>query len=211
MRRCIPHGLLPAGITAVLVAASPAQAVLTYNIYESGGDVVIAATGSLTISNPAFEVVCIDPGSINSASASICTGPSAINLQAYTVTGPASFNPNANQFLASSVSGIATAFTGAPVDVFGQGFIGLPLTYLSGSPVFSSATFGSTTLATLGFTTTGPIGTWTLVSGGDTINVVVGPPQPTPVPAPLPLFGAGAAFSFSRRLRRRYNRSRSVA
>jgi hypothetical protein len=46
----------------------------------------------------------------------------------------------------------------------------------------SSATFGSTTLATLGFTTTGPFGSSTLVDGGDNINVAVGPPEPIPVP-----------------------------
>ncbi|MFN9610686.1 MAG: hypothetical protein ACK546_00810 [bacterium] len=48
--------------------------------------------------------------------------------------------------------------------------------------------------------TSGTIGTWTLVGTGDTVNVNV-------VPGPLPLFGAGAAFGFSRRLRQRIQRS----
>lgn len=72
----------------------------------------------------------------------------------------------------------------------------------------SNATFGSTTLD---LTTTGPIGTSTLVDGGDTINVVVGPPEPIPMPAPLPLLGAGAVFSFSRRRLTRSNQSRTAA
>lgn len=81
MLRCFPYGFLAVGATAVLAVASPAQAVLTYNIYESGSDVIIAATGSLTIGNPLpGGIACIDPGPIISASASICTGPSGINL-----------------------------------------------------------------------------------------------------------------------------------
>lgn len=209
MLRCFPYGFLAVGATAVLAVASPAQAVLTYNIYESGSDVIIAATGSLAIGNPVLPggIACIDPGSIISVSASICTGPSGISLPFYAVTGPASFNDNANLYLASSVSGIATTFSGDPNTFIGTGFVGLPSTYSPGSPLFSSATFGSTTLATLGFTTTGLIGSWTLTDGGDTINVVVGP---TAVPAPLPLLGAGAALSFSRRLRRRVRLGRST-
>jgi len=85
---------------------------------------------------------------------------------------------------------------------------GITSSYVQGSPIISTATFNSTTLAGLGFTTTGLIGTWTLVNGGDTINVILGaPPSPgAGVPAPLPLLGAGAAFAHSRRLRRRINR-----
>jgi len=212
MLRRFPYGLLAVGATSVLAGASPAQAILTYNIYQSSGDVIIAATGSLAIGNPLpFEIVCIDPGSINSAFASICTGPSGVNLPVYAVTGPASFNENGNQFFASSVAGVATLFTGDPNTFLATGFIGLPLTYIPGFPVFSSATFGSTTLATLGFTTTGLIGSWTLTDGGDTINVVVSTSAPTAVPAPLPLLGAGAAFSLSRRVRRRVRLGRSTS
>ena len=78
-------------------------------------------------------------------------------------------------------------------------------TYASGTPIVSSATFNGTTLAGLGFTTTGLIGTWTLDGTSETIQVILGAPtQPgAPVPGPLPLLGASAAFSWSRRLRKR--------
>jgi hypothetical protein len=41
--------LTPLAAAAVLGAPQPAQAILTYNIYESGLDVVAMATGSLDL------------------------------------------------------------------------------------------------------------------------------------------------------------------
>ena len=73
--------------------------------------------------------------------------------------------------------------------------------YTSGAPFVSSATFNGQTLASLGFTTTGLIGTWTLNGTSESINVVIGAPSPAAVPGPLPLLGAGAAFGWSRLLR----------
>ena len=78
-------------------------------------------------------------------------------------------------------------------------------TYVSNTPIVSSATFNGTTLATLGFTTTGLIGTWTLNGTSESIQLILGPPSPSgaAVPGPLPLLGDGAAFGWSRRLRKR--------
>lgn len=208
--RLFPHWLSATGVAALLLGISPVRAVLVYNIYEIDGDVIVATNGSLMVNNPIpnFGLTCLDEGSIISADAAICTGPDSGNLPIYALTGPESFNGTVNILGASSVSGIATSFIGATTG-FGSGLIGLPSTYIPGSQIVSSARFDSTTLAALGFTTTGPIGTWTLIDGGDTINVVLGPPQP--VPAPLPLLGAGTAFAFSRRLRRRINLNRSAS
>jgi len=62
---------------------------------------------------------------------------------------------------------------------------------VNGTPIVSSATFNNSTLAGLGFTTTGLIGL-------------------TEVPGPLPLLGAGAAFAYSRRIRRRIATSQAT-
>lgn len=97
----------------------------------------------------------------------------------------------------SSVSGISTYLLGAA-----QFFL-ISSSYSSGAPIISSATFNGETLASLGFTTTGPLGSWTLSGTSETINVVIGSPGAAAVPGPLPLLGAGAAFGWSRRLRRR--------
>jgi len=78
-------------------------------------------------------------------------------------------------------------------------------TYVFGSPFFSSATFSGQSLASLGFNTLGPAGTWTVDGTTDSINVTI-----KRAPGPLPLMGAGAAFAFSRRLRRRVAEARAA-
>ena len=106
---------------------------------------------------------------------------------------------------ATSTTGLATVF-------WAIGGFGIQSTYSSGDPVVSSATFAGQTLAGLGFTTPGLLGTWTLAVTNDTINVVVGaPPASASAPGPLPVFGAAAAFGYSRRLRRRVSQSSSSA
>jgi hypothetical protein len=88
------------------------------------------------------------------------------------------------------------------INGFGQQF-SLASAYVSNTPIVSSATFNGRTLAGLGFTTTGLIGTWSLTGTSETINVFLGNPVSAAVPGPLPLLGAGAAFGWSRRLRKR--------
>jgi hypothetical protein len=79
----------------------------------------------------------------------------------------------------------------------------LDSSYNYNTPIVSRATFNGQTLASLGFTTTGLIGTWTIDGTSESIQVFLGPPSPAAVPGPLPLVGAAAAFGFSRRLRKR--------
>jgi hypothetical protein len=100
------------------------------------------------------------------------------------------------------VSGIGTTLFG-----LGNQF-SIDNTYSNNTEIISSATFNAQSLAGLGITATGLIGTWQVdgVSGPDgQINVVVGAPAVASVPGPLPLFGAAAAFGWSRKLRRRVN------
>jgi len=77
--------------------------------------------------------------------------------------------------------------------------------YVSNTSIVSSATFNGKTLADLGFSTIGLVGTWSLNGTSETIQVIVGPPAAAAAaaPSPLPLFGAAAAFGWSRRLRKR--------
>jgi len=106
-----------------------------------------------------------------------------------------------NRFIgpASSVSGLQVLFSGE------RSWFSIDPTYLSNTPIVSSATFNGTTLAGLGFTTTGLIGTWSLTGTSESIQVIIGAPTSpgATVPGPLPLLGAGAAFGWSRRLRKR--------
>jgi hypothetical protein len=199
---------------ALLLGQEQAKAVLTYNIFESGGDVVVQASGSLALpsSPPLASVGCgsiatgLLNGGINSSFAGICTGPGSL-LDAYGVTGSESFDGTVSIDSGSSTSALSTLLIGDPVfsgSEFGiSPFFAISPRYSSGAPIASSSVFAGQTLAGLGFTiNSGLIGTWTLAGTGDTIQLVLGSPS-AQVPGPLPLLGAGAAFCWSRRLRRR--------
>jgi hypothetical protein len=191
--------LAPLALCSLIAAERPAEAVLTYYIYEPAGtgNVVVETLGSLTLPASGEPGKCdLAPfGLIISSSAAICTGSPA-NLNLYITSGPTSFiGPDV---FPDSASGIATALVGVS-----QQFA-IDTTY-TGGPIISSSTFGMSTLAGLGFTTTGLLGTWTLDGTGDTIEVrVAAPPAPptSATPGPLPILGAAAAFGSVRKLRR---------
>lgn len=203
---------LLAAPAALLLSQGQAKAVLTYNIIESGSDVVVQTSGSLTLANPQTTGFhCGVNGLIFSSLGMICTGadpdqgsgPGRFNT--YNITGPAVFNGDVAA-LADSVSGIYTMFAGGGEGEDPISFFNIDGSYASGNLIVSSARFNNTTLIDLGFTqSSGLIGTWTLTGSGDTIQVNLQPAASgsVPVPSPLPLFGAAAAFGWSRRLRRR--------
>ena len=193
---------LLAAPAALLLSQGEAKAVLTYNIFESAGNVVVETNGSLNLTGAEAlgnSIGCEDPGLILSTSASICTGPDIFSsVQTFKISGHNSFDGTVSA--ASSISsGIFTLLWGSFAG------IGLASSYLSNAPIVSNSTFNGATLASLGFTTTGLIGTWTLNGTSESIQVILGAPAPpaAAVPGPLPLLGAGAAFGWSRRLRKR--------
>jgi hypothetical protein len=193
---------------ALLLTQGEAKALLTYYISEKAGNVEVQAVGSLLLPNSFSTSECaIAPGGlIDSSIAVICTGADR-TMNLYLHQGPTSFNGTVSISPADSVSGIPTALSGTS----GLPIFAIDPGYTPGTPISSTATFNSTTLAGLGFTTTGLLGTWTLqpkdgsdpYTANDTIQVVIGAPPPASVPGPLPLLGAGAAFGWARRLRKR--------
>jgi len=183
---------------ALFLGTGQAKAVLTYNIFESGGNVVVQTAGALNLTGATAVATtqCGFDGAIASTLALICTGLSVTSPQ-YKIAGPSSFNGSALALPASIVTGTTAYLYGT-----NQAF-SISSAYVSGTPIISSATFNGQTLASMGFTiTTGLIGTWTLNGTSETIQVVLGQPSAA-VPGPLPLLGAGAAFGWSRRLRKR--------
>jgi hypothetical protein len=195
-KRLSPLLALPA---ALLLAQGEAKALLVYNIYESGSNVVVQASGSLNLTGATQiggDLTCGFNGAIFYFQAAICTGVDTVSKR-YSISGPTSFPGTAVIAPASSVSGILTVLYGNAEQIW------LDPAYTLNSPIVSSATFNDTTLAALGFTTTGLIGTWALNGTSETIQVIIGAPPSTSVPGPLPLLGAGAAFGWARRLRKR--------
>jgi hypothetical protein len=208
--------LLAVANAAQVIDAKPAAAILNYHIYESLNSLVVETSGSLNLPEPigSEQTHCTAAGVLAPHAAVICTGPGSI-FPRYRISGPSRFgDPLNNEQLwrASSVKGVPTILDGNhPLD---QAFS--IVSYISGNPIISSATFKGKTLEDVGLSKfSGTIGTWVLVSTGDQINVVVGHPVsgPPSVPGPLPLIGASTALLISRRLRQRINtlkkRSRS--
>jgi MYXO-CTERM domain-containing protein len=200
-QHCKPFIPLLAAPAALLLSQGQAKAVLTYNIFESAGNVVVQTSGSLNLTGATIErnVTCGADGAIIASLPLLCTGPNG-TYPAYTITGPSSLAGTAAA-VASRASGITTLLQG------NKSRFSIDNAYVSNTPIISNATFDSSTLAGFGFTTTGLIGTWTLVGTSETIRVMIGSPETgdgtAAVPGPLPLLGAGAAFGWSRRLRNR--------
>ena len=194
-KRCKHLTPLLAAPAALLLIQGKAKAVLTYNIFESSGNVIVQTSGNLNLTGAtsAPNNSCGTNGGISSSIAGICTGPNTNSL-GYEITGPSIFNGTVSVSPASSVTGIQTILSGAINKFY------IDPTYASNASIVSGATFNGTTLAALGFSTTGLIGTWSLTGTSETIQVIIGAPA---VPGPLPLLGAGAAFGWSRRLRNR--------
>ena len=198
-QRCQRLSPLLAAPAALLLTQGQAKAVLTYNIFESGGNLVLETSGSLNLTPTGNSTACGFDGAVALTFGVICTGTDK-NIEEHAISGPGSFSAGTNDFFpADSVSGISTVLD------LNNAVFAIENSYFSGTPIVSSATFFGQTLATLGITSFGSLGTWTIVSTGDTINVNA-TSAPADVPGPLPLLGAGAAFGWSRRLRKRIAR-----
>lgn len=209
--------------SCVALAATPAEAILTFYIFENpanGNNVRLLAEGSLTTpSVAASPASCAVNGAIDFAGSSICAGTQAVDLRNYVTTPIA----NTNNFLNYSPAVLLTGSTSsidspaspfAYLDVFSNQFY-ISNQYVSGTQISSYSDFVGNFNTLLGptATTSGTLGTWMIGTGPlDPTNTVIvqfgAPPGPGPgpgstVPGPLPVLGGAAAFGWSRRLRRR--------
>ena len=196
-----PTTTIVLAIFSILAAALPANAILNYNIYERLGNLVVETNGSLQLSEPIGDYLSScnpsGPGVLAPTSGLICTGPSQPNPR-YRITGPSRFgNPTFHDSLrkAQTYWGLATILAGN-----NDQFFSISSLYSPGTQIISGISFNGKDLSDVGLSMfSGTIASWSILSTGDKINVVIG----QPVPGPLPVLGAGAAFGFSRYLRRR--------
>jgi hypothetical protein len=194
--------ILLAGV-GIVATNTPAHAILSIHIYESGSDVQIDASGSLNLPIP----LVLNAGQ----QTSLGVFPN-LNLVGTGVLGQTNrYNTGGGPSGSIGTGGpsITSTGAGAPIYLFGNNFL-LDNTYTSGSPIVSSATISGKTLAHLGLSaTSGLLATWTLqpangsdpYTANDTVQVFAGAPPAPPAaaaPGPLPLCGAAAAFCFSR-------------
>lgn len=197
-----------------LFAALPqkADAVVTINLVESGGNVV--AQGGGTANLTALTLVTPSPpsatGLILSATAGIAAttiGVGSGSPSLYRdITGPLNFG-----IPSPPVATLASSTTGQFYGIFGGSGIGgtfgqliVPNGYVSGAQLpNSTATWTGQTLASLSVAPGTYTWTWGSGATADSFVVNISRSATAAVPGPLPLFGAGAAFAWSRRLRSR--------
>lgn len=197
--------------------AQPAQAILIYNFYESGGNLVVEGTGSLSLPTSLGTVpLMISTGSLELDGAFVIGTPAPF-VDIYLATGPTTLGAGIipTSLSSSSDSGIGSLLIyNDPMSPFLSALFAVNDTYISGASIFSSSTFTGITLASLGMPNSGTLGTWTLFDPGDpsyigdTISVQVNASgSPASVPGPLPILGVTATFGFSRKLRKRIKNS----
>jgi len=212
-KRCKAFTPLLAAPAALLLSQGEAKAILNFNIFESGGSVIVRTSGSVALPNSFGAGVNPDAGVWGPTIGQISTGnasPVSNSLLFFKVLGPTSIPGSTNFSPASSVSGNNTSLGVGPLFQFFLGSQLLALNSPAGGERFSEAVFNGKSLTDFGITTSGLLGTWTLqpadgsdpYTANDTINLIAGPSSAA-VPGPLPLLGAGAAFGWSRRLRKR--------
>ena len=148
---------------------------LSVTIVESGGNVVMSASGSLNINDLILVSSSTGPyggGGLGVTTATFLMGTFPGNGAQYSgfTTTPSNFGPGAGGGGATSSSG----------DVFGVIFQGappysliVPVGYTTGTAISSSQTFSGQTLSSLGLTPGTYTYTWGSGANADSINVVV--------------------------------------
>ena len=160
--------LLGLGIT------QSARANYTVNLEEVGSNVVATGSGTIDLTGLSFSFAGGFDPQITGFSAFIFTGSGTANFDAYTgITGPTSFGSGLGA-IASSVSGNAVGVAGLTNLIF------VPLGYISGNPLSSTATWDNATFASLGVTPGTYVWTW---GSGQSFTLQIGgatPPCPQP-------------------------------
>ena len=149
---------------------------LSVTIVESGGNVVMSASGSLNINDLTLVNPSAGPfsfGGLGVSNATFLMGTNGINAVQYSgfTTTPPNFGPG-------GVGGSQTSVSGNIFGVIKQGpapySLLVPVGYTTGTAISSSQTFTGTTFSGFGLTQGTYTYTWGSGANADSINVVVG-------------------------------------
>jgi hypothetical protein len=145
-------------------------------IVESGGNVVMSASGSLNINDLTLVNPSAGPfsfGGLGVSNATFLMGTNGINAVQYSgfTTTPPNFGPG-------GVGGSQTSVSGNIFGVIKQGpapySLLVPVGYTTGTAISSSQTFNGQSFVSFGLTPGTYTYTWGSGANADSINVVVG-------------------------------------
>ena len=183
MRRLVKTRLASSTVLAMAAGISGhAKAALIFTFQEQGSDVV--ATGSGSVDLAGLSRSGEDILSASGVSAQNGVAGVAGTVAVYTgIAGPDSFGPG-GPVVASSGGGDAVAINGS------DGFLGVPLGYVSGAALSSSMEFVGQTFASIGLTPGKYVWNWGSGVNADSFTVQIGP-RAIPEPASMLAVGAG--------------------
>ena len=181
MKLCNRAVLIAASMAAVATAAN---ATVTFNISQSGSNVVATASGSLNLTGLTdYESSTGGKAQMDPSLAFAEVGGGIEEIDGYIGLSsyPASFGPGG--YLPSS-SG-----SGDPFAVYGAyAMVWLPAGYVSGNPISGTATWLNQSIASLGLTP----GTYTFAAPNDSVVVNIEGAVPEPATWAMLLIGFGA-------------------
>jgi hypothetical protein len=166
--------------------SSPARAAYVVTLQEVGPNVVATGSGPIDLTglnldvSDGFSIPAVIPnaGLIN-------TGQAA-STDFYTgYIGPASFG-SGDGAIASSGSGDIVGIS------VSEQILAVPLGYVSGDPLFNTATYAGETFLSLGVTPGTYVWTWGTGANADSFTLIIGPTA-VPEPASIALLGMALA------------------
>jgi len=199
----------PTGTPASTPTPTPTHSApsgLSVTIVESGGNVVMSASGSLNINDLTLVNSSFGPiggGGIGVTTATFLMGAFPVNGAQYSgfTTTPSNFGPGGGGGPQTSTSGNifgVVKFDGPS----GTPSLLVPTGYSTGTVISSTQTFTGQTFSSLGLTPGTYTYTWGSGANADSINVVVGGAGVTPTPTatsvtPTPTPTSGATGDFT--------------
>ncbi|MBL0871643.1 MAG: PEP-CTERM sorting domain-containing protein [Phycisphaerales bacterium] len=170
----------------LLGAADRASAAVTFTIAEAGGNVVITGSGSINTTGMTSLFVTGWTLPYN-ASDGIGVGSGPVSAYAG-LTGPL-LGPGASVPVASTATGDPFGFT-----KFNGRFL-LPQNYVSGSPLFGTASYFGQSYTSMGFVPGTYVFNLNNGTGSDTMTVII------PAPGAAAMLGLGGMMAVRRRRR----------
>lgn len=196
------HGLVCIAFTlTALFCGRSAHAAVIMSLEQVGADVVATGTGTVDLTDLTFESSYTLSAEMVPSVAILLEGGGGEYDIYKGISGPSSFG-SGSIVPASTGAGDALVFDGH------VGEIAVPHGYVSGTPLSSTATWDSTTLAHLEVNQGIYVWTWGSGVHADSLTLYAGVPLPVSVPEPAPgllLMGPAAAFVVFTRLKRRVN------